>query len=416
MDIPAQNALGLQLSRVAFESGSLHFELESPVGLAVWKGRVRGSVIAGKFTQAGIQGTFRLERLEDQVPATLEPKQESVLYRREEVAFANLETNLAGDLTFPDGDGPYPAIVFISGSGGQDRDSNFFGFKFFEVLLRHIIPLGVAVLRFDDRGFGGSDGNELTTTLHDRAEDVKAAIDYLLAHDSIDSERIGLLGHSEGAIVAPMVATQRDDIAYLVLLAAPAVTGESILRTQLLETMQANGATTEEIRQAQAQQGPILQAVLTGDGWDEVEAAARIAARERFDAMPPSIRGSITDIDLFVETVVRREMRFVQSPWYESIVKFDPDPVLGRLTLPVLALYGELDTQVSAEVNAGAFSEAAAGTGNPDYTVTTIAGANHLFQAAVTGSTNEYGGLEPEFAPELVDSLREWLLRQVGGP
>ena len=110
------------------------------------------------------------------------------------------------------------------------------------------------------------------------------------------------------------------------------------------------------------------------------EPAARIAARERFDTLPASIRGSLTDIDLFIETVVRREMRFVQSPWFDSIVQFDPDPVHGRLTVPVLALYGELDTQVSAEINSEALSQAVVETGNLDYTVTTIAGANHLFQ------------------------------------
>ena len=416
MDIPTQGAIGLELSRVAFESGSLHFELESPLGVAVWEGKVLGSVIEGDFSQAGIQGAFRLERVKDQVSEAVEAEEGSALFRREEVTFANGDVTLAGDLTFPDGDGPYPAVVFISGSGGQDRDSNFFGFKFFEVLVQHIIPLGAAVLRFDDRGFGGSDGSELTTTLNDRAEDVKAAVDYLLAHDNIDPERIGLLGHSEGGIVAPMVATQSDDIAYVILLAAPAVIGESILRRQLLETMGANGAAEEEIRQAQAQQELTFRAVLTDDGWDGVEAAVKTAARERFDALPASIRGSIRDINLFIDTVVRREMRFVQSPWFESIVKVDPDPILGRLTVPVLALYSELDTQVSAKINSEAFSKAISGAGNSDYTITTIVGANHLFQEAATGSPNEYGGLEPEFAPELVDLLREWLLRQVGGP
>ncbi len=410
MDIPGQGAFGLELSELAFQSGRLHFEMNTPIGLAVWDGELRDESVEGDFSQAGLKGTFRLRRTD--VIATVAPGQGGEApYRQEEVVFANGDITLAGYLTVPGGDGLHPAVALISGSGAQNRDADLFGFKTFAVIADHLARHGIAVLRFDDRGVGGSTGDSLQATIQDRAGDAKAAVELLLAHDDIDPERIGLIGHSEGGMIAPLAAYQSDGIAFVVLLSAPAVGGEDILRAQLVEILKADGATRDQMEQAQAQQDLTLRAVASGEGWDEVEEAARQTARQQIEALPEAWRDAIADIDLYIDTLIREQIESVQSPWLKSFVEYDPAPVLRELTVPVLAVYGELDTQVPSATNAAAFSEAIAGVDNPDNTVVTLLGANHLFQEAVTGSPSEYAELKPEFVPGFLESVIEWILR-----
>ena len=416
MDIPSQGAFGLELSEVAFQSGRLHFELDTAIGLAAWDGELRDEVIEGDLRQAGRRGTFRLIRSEMIAAAAPSQDEEAPPYRLEEVTFANGDIVLTGSLTLPDADGPHPAVVLISGSGAQDRDANLFGFKTFAIIADRLARHGVAVLRFDDRGVGGSGGNVLQATISDRAQDVNAAVELLRSRDDIDPVRIGLIGHSEGGMIAPLVASRRDGVAFVVLLAAPAVAGDAILRAQLVEILKADGATQEQIEQAQAQQDLMLRAVATGEGWDEVEETSRRTARQQIEALPEAQREAIADIDLYIDTIIPEQMQYVQSPWYKSFYEYDPVPALAGLTVPVLALYGELDTQVPVELNATAFSEIVTGAGNPDYTVVTLTEANHLFQEAITGSLSEYAELKPEFIPGFLESILDWILRQTGGP
>ena len=411
MDIPDQGAFSLGLSGIVFQSVRLHFELNTPIGLAVWEGELRDEVIEGNFSQAGLEGTFWLSRPDvDAADAT--GQGEEAPYRQEEVAFANEGIVLTGYLTLPDGNGPHPAVALISGSGAQDRDSNLFGFKTFAVIADRLARQGIAVLRFDDRGVGGSSGDSLQATIQDRAQDVRAAVELLLSRDDIDPELIGLMGHSEGVMIAPLVASRDDGISFVVLAAAPAVAGDAILRAQLVELLNALGATQELLELAQAQQELTLRAVATGEGWDEVVEMARQTAQQQIEALPEARREAIADIDLYVETAIQVQIKSVQSPWFKSFVEFDPAPVLRELTVPVLAVYGESDTQVPATMNAAAFSEAIAEADNPDYTVVTLLGVNHLFQEAVTGSPSEYAELKPEFVPGFLESVIEWILRQ----
>ena len=169
--------------------------------------------------------------------------------RREEVVFSSGDIVLAGELTWPDGDGPHPAVVLISGSGDQDRDSDIAGFRLFAVLADHLAGAGVASLRIDDRGVGGSTGDGLQATLQARAADVEAAVDVLRSRDGIDAGRVGLVGHSEGGIVAPVVADRTDGVAFVVLLATPAVLAAEILAAQQAQLFEESGATAEEVEQ-----------------------------------------------------------------------------------------------------------------------------------------------------------------------
>ena len=403
--IDIQGAVGWPLLNVSLDSGRVYFEMESPLGRATWEGQVGAGVIEGEFIAGGWPAPFRLERADDpRAPAGV-----NSMYRREVVEFSNGEIVLAGELTFPEGDGPHPAVVLISGSGDQDRDSNFFGFPIFAVLADHLARVGVVSLRFDDRGVGGSTGDGLLATIEDRAGDVEAAVDLLLARDDIDAEGIGLVGHSEGGVVAPLVANRTESVAFVVLLAAPAVSADETLQAQQRELLEDAGATAEQIEQAQALQQQVFRAVATGQGWDEVEASIRALAQQQIEALPEQTREAIPDIDVYLDAVVAQELAAVQSAWFASFFDYDPRPAIVALSVPVLALYGELDTQVPAEGNSAAMAGAIAESNIPSHTLATIPSANHLFQAATTGSVDEYAELEPEFVPQVLEILATWL-------
>ena len=407
--IDIQGVSGLPLSNVVLDAGRIHFELDSPIGLAIWEGEVRDGVIEGQFTQAGVAEAFWLQRFED--PSV---DGEGASFRREEVVFFNGDVVLAGELTLPDGDGPHAAVVLISGSGDQDRDSDFGGFRLFAVLADHLAGAGVASLRFDDRGVGGSTGDGLQATLQDRAGDVEAAVDVLRSRDDIDAGSIGLVGHSEGGIVAPVVANRTDGVAFVVLLAAPAAPPGETLAAQQVEIFEDSGATAEEVEQFRALQQLVFRAVATGQGWDEVEATMRILVQQQFEAFPEQMREAIPDEDAFVDSIVAEEMATWRSPWFESFFEHDPRSAIVALDVPVVALYGELDTQVPAAANSTAMSEAISESSVPSHTIATIFSANHLFQEAVTGSVNEYARLKREFVPDFLAILTEWLTEHLG--
>ena len=410
LDVPDQGLSGEVLSNVSFEAGRLHFEFETNFGTAVWDGQLRDDAIEGDFSQAGVSGTFRLERASlPAVPAGAPAPNGEMLYREEEVEFASGAITLAGTLTLPGSAGPYPAAVLVSGSGGQNRDEDVAGFPMFGIIADHLTSHGIAVLRYDDPGIGGSTGDVLQETIHDRTGNVLAAVGLLLRHAEIDPDRIGLIGHSEGGIVAPLAATRSDDVSFLVLLAGTGVPGDVILRAQLEFLLEDQGATAEEIQTARAQQQRLFSALTTGEGWEEVEQGTRRILLESIAAAPESERASITDIDAYVDIVIKQQLMTVQSPWYRSFFEYDPGPVLERLSVPVLALFGELDTQVPAETNAAAMVAALSAVDNPDFTLFVLPGANHLFQTAVTGSISEYSELEAEFVPGFLERIEEWV-------
>ena len=406
LDVPDQGLSGQVLSNVSFESGRLHFEFETNIGVAVWEGGLRGDAIEGEFSQAGVSGTFRLERA-DLAAAPAPP--DELLYREKDVEFASGKITLAGALTLPESAGPHPAVVLVSGSGGQNRDSSIAGFPVFRVIADYLTRHGVAVLRYDDPGVGGSTGDVLQETIHDRAGNVLAAVGLLRRHAEIDPDRIGLIGHSEGGIVAPLAATRSDHVSFLVLLAGTGVPGDEILTAQLEFLLEDQGATAEEAERARAQQERLFRVLSTGEEWDEFAEATRKVLLESIEEAPESERAAITDVDAYVDTIIRQQLEAVQAPWYRSFFEYDPGPVLERLSVPVLALFGELDTQVPAEMNAAAMVAALSAVDNPDFTLFVFPGANHLFQAAVTGSISEYSELEAEFVPGFLEHIEEWV-------
>lgn len=346
-------------------------------------------------------------------PTESSAARDPVPYDEEEVTFQNGDITLVGTLSLPPTNGPHPAVILITGSGPQTRDEEVvLGFKVFQIIADHLTRNGIAVLRYDDRGMGGSTGDVNQSTTEDFAGDVLAAVALLKDRADINPSQIGLLGHSEGGIVAPIAATRSDDVAFIILMAGPGVQGAEILLAQAELILRAEGATEEEIEIQREMQLLLFEAVRTNEGWDEAADALRAQAIGQIDALSESEREQLGDIDQLVERLIEQEIQKVQTPWWKFFLDYDPAPTLAQVTVPVLAIFGELDLQVPAEMNEAAMETILAEAGNEDYTIVTLPKANHLFQSAGTGSISEYATLEKGFGPEFLGLVTGWILER----
>jgi len=311
------------------------------------------------------------------------------LYRSEDVQFRNDDILFSGTMTIPNVEGQHPAVVLVSGSGPQDRDSDLFGFKTFEVIADHLSKNGFAVLRYDDRGVGGSTGNWVEATLEDRTADVLAAIDLLKNHPDVDPKQIGIVGHSEGGVVGPMVAAQSSDIAFMVMIAGLGTTGRQLLSEQSELLMQAAGATDAAV----ALQLELLDLMYQAISSNAEEDWAALVDRLREAGVPN----------------IPQQLALIQSNWYRSFTLYDPMPFLEQIQIPILAIFGSLDLQVPAESNQAGMETGFGGAGNTDVTYHLFEGANHLFQLANTGSPQEYAALPKQFIAGFLELISNWL-------
>jgi uncharacterized protein len=406
IDIPQQGAKGLALTNVRINDQLVHLELPAGPGLAVFDGVLRDDAISGTFTQAGMKGTFQLKK---SAPAM----SEAPPYKEEEVKIANGGITLAGTLTLPQAPAPHPVIVLITGSGAQNRDEDVFGFKVFRLLADRLTRAGFAVLRCDDRGVGGSSGSTSESTTADFAEDVLAEVKYLKGRADIDKGRIGLLGHSEGGIVAPMAATRSSDIAFIVLMSGPGLTGEKIMLAQAEAAGRAEGRTPEQIKSNTRVQQVLFEAARQNRGWEDATLAVRAEVRASIAQLPEEQRKAIPDVERVVAMQADSQVAFARSPWFRYFLDYDPAPTLARVTCPALALFGERDLQVPVEANRAAVEDIAKKAAAKQFSIKVIPGANHLYQAATTGAISEYGRLKKEFAPGFLDTLLTWLAPQL---
>lgn len=407
IDIPQQGAKGLPLRAVRFEGAAVRFELPAGPGVAVFDGTLDGDLITGSFTQGLAKGTFILKRGETAPPKAPDPV-ETPPYPTEEVIFGHGDVSLAGTLSVPTGKGPFPAVVLISGSGPQTRDEEVAGFKIFRVLADGLTRQGIAVLRFDDRGVGGSTGGPAGATTADWADDALAGVRLLSARSEVDKARIGLVGHSEGALVAAMAAVRSPDVAFIVLMAGPGVNGEAIVRAQAEAIARASGATDADVAALRAQQDLLFKAIRTGEGWEQVVEHARAQGRSQIEALPEDQRKALGDPEQYLNRVIQQQLSGAKTPWYKYFAEYDPAPTLAKVSCPVLALFGERDLQVPLSQNRPVV-ERIIGAGHARSTVRTYPAANHLFQTAVTGNPAEYGTLPRAFVPGLLDDIATWI-------
>ncbi len=402
--IDIQGATGLTATNVKIDGASVHFELVAGGGLCVFEGTLKDDAITGSFTQGPAKGAFDLTRAKPPAPEPPPP------YKQEEVTITNGAIKLAGTLTIPPTAGRHPAVVLITGSGAENRDEDVFGFKVFRVLADQLTRAGIAVLRCDDRGVGGSTGSVPDSTSEDFATDVLADVAYLASRSDIDPKRIGLIGHSEGGLIAPIAASRSPRIAFIVLMSGPALPGDKILVAQGEHLLKLRGASTEAMaKQAESQQR-VFEAARTNSGWDDVEKQFKADIDAQAAKVPEAQRAAMQQAGY---QQVEAQLKSARTPWFRFFLTFDPATVLVKVRCPVLAYFGELDFQVPADVNKPALEQVMAKSGNRDVTIKVLPKANHLYQEGNTGDFAEYAVLKKEFVPDLVPTMTAWIQAHV---
>jgi hypothetical protein len=325
-------------------------------------------------------------------------------YVEEDVTFPSKAAGvtLAGTFTKPRGDGPFTAAILITGSGPQDRDETLLGHRPFLVIADYLTRRGIAVLRYDDRGIAKSTGKFDTATSRDFADDTAGAVAFLRARKDVG--KIGLIGHSEGAVIAPMVAAEDPAVAFVVLLAGPGTTGEEVLIAQGQLIVKAMGGDEKALARQRQIQTKLF--ALAKSGADEAKLKAVIAEMEK----------DLTDAEkkefAKVRAATEAQVSPLAGPWFKYFLAYDPRPTLQKVRCPVLALNGEKDLQVPPKENLAEIEKALKAGGNRDVTVKELPGLNHLFQTCKTGLPGEYGKIEETFAPVALDAIGEWLLKR----
>lgn len=415
MDSPDQGAEGIPVAEAAFHEGVLTLEVPSIQGR--FEGEAHGDRLDGVWSQAGTDFSLELWRVEEvTAPPRPQEPEPPLPYGDEDVRYRNDEAGieLAGTLTIPEGEGPFPAVALISGSGPQDRDSQVFGHRIFLVLADYLTRRGIAVLRSDDRGVGESEGSFSEATTWDFAGDSRAAAAYLRARPEVDPDAVGLVGLSEGGLVAPMVAAEWEEPAFLVLLAAPGLPGDQILFRQGALIMEAMGVAEEVIEWNRGLQERLFRIVAEEEDPEARRARLEEELRESVAALDEEERRAAGVPPDGEEQWTEGQAAQMATPWFRFFLTHDPRPVLREVRVPVLALGGELDLQVPPDENLPALEEALREGGNPDHTVEELAGLNHLFQTATTGAPTEYAGIEETMSPEAMDLVARWILERFG--
>ena len=417
IDIPQQMALGLALQNVSWKPPKAHFELPGGPGrLAVFDGTINGDSVNGSFTQAGFRGTFGLERGKDVRKMAAAPLAARLPYDEREVTYKSDNVTIAGTLTIPRGHGPFPAAILITGSGAHNRDEELFNFKPFRIIADSLTRRGIAVLRCDDRGIGGSTGSKMTSTTADHVLDVLAGVRFLQGRADINSRQIGLIGHSEGGLIAPIAAARSDDVAFIVLLAGPGVTGDRLILFQIESQMRSGGATEDEIRKTISREERAFACARADTGWENLAQAYRVAAAEGVASLPPERRKGIPDSAAFIQASVDVKLAAARNTWFRYFIQCDPVPALSSVHCPVLAVFGELDQQVPVSLNREPMEAALKNGKTGDWKVEVIPKANHLFVTAVTGAPSEYPSLEKKFSPGFLDLIGGWITKRVTVP
>lgn len=370
-----------------------------------------GEKLEGKFRQGVGVFDIALEKTEKatQVRRPQEPKP-PYPYRVEEVSYSNdaAEVTFAGTLTLPQEGGPFPAALLITGSGGQDRDEALFGHKPFHVIADHLTRAGIAVLRVDDRGVGGTTpGKDVkdATTL-DFVEDVLCGVTFLASRPEIDSSKIGLIGHSEGGVIAPLAAVRSEEVAFIVMLAGTGIPGDQLLQQQGRLIGEVSGLEEEELETDLALQKRLFR-LLLDDALDDEQLREKLAVLMRESPSLSEGEEGESEIEMAVAQLM--------TPWIRWFLAYDPAPTLEKVRCPVLALNGTLDLQVPCRENLGAIEAALKKGKNSDYTIKELVLLNHLFQHAKTGAPSEYGKIEETFATEALELMSNWINERFQG-
>jgi len=404
MDSPSQGALGLATDKTEFNNGLLKIEM-SKLGI-VYQGALENNLIKGVFTQRGMPFSLELVKGNYKQKTKIQEPTKPYPYQSEEVSFKNKKAGnikLAGTLTIPKEIKNPPVVILISGSGAQNRNEEILGHKPFLVLSDYLTKNGIAVLRYDDRGVAKSEGDFSIATTYDFADDVEAAIAYLKTRiDVIDIHKIGLIGHSEGGMIAPIVASKNKNVSFIVLLAGPGTTGKEILLTQTRKSQELNGVSEEKIDLNAKYSSKIYDVCLDYKGEkSKQEIISLLKVMKNISSS--ELKEQLTDEE------IEKQVKVITSPWMLAFIKFDPIEYLSKVTCPVLAINGKKDVQVLPKINLEAIEKGLKIANNKDVTIKELEDLNHLFQTSKTGSFSEYAGNEETFSPRALEIISDWI-------
>ena len=405
LDSPDQGAKNIPLGSVIVVDKKL--TIEAPKLLGEYKGTITGdSTIEGVWTQRGADYTVNLNKLKAPffVNRPQEPKP-PFPYSSEEVSFTNDKFNikLAGTLTMPEGPGPFKAVIMITGSGAQNRNEEIMGHKPFLVIADYLSRHGIAVLRYDDRGVGGSQGKYSEATSADLATDTEAAFNFLKNQPKINPSEIGFAGHSEGGLIAPIVAASNTAVGFIVSLAGPGVSGEEIILRQTAEISRISGVKESDIKES-IETNKKVYGILKKEK-DNNKAEVKITELFRKTQEKKKMSKDETE-----KAVSQLKMTFGagQYTWFRYFIMTNPSTFWKKVKCPVLALNGDKDLQVAADENLPGIAKAL--KGNKSAKTILLPGLNHLFQHCKTGLPAEYGTIEETFSPDALKIIADWIL------
>jgi uncharacterized protein len=407
MDSPDQGVEGIPVTKTVFESSTLKLKVEN-LGIE-YEGALKDSIISGTFEQGGITLPLHLKiNITDKVSKRPQVPSKPYPYYSEDVSFKNVLANitLSGTLTLPKKVGHYPAVILISGSGPQNRDEEIAGHKPFLVISDYLTRNGIAVLRFDDRGAGKSEGNFSLTTTADFATDVESAAAYLKTRKEINNNKIGLVGHSEGGIIAAMIAARSKEISFIVLLAAPGVSGDKLLLLQQQSLAKASNVPEKLIKKINQINATIYSLVVHSKNEEKLQADVKDYLEKAIEKDSLLISNGLTK-DQFIQLQIKQ----ISTPWMRYFLSYNPASALRKVKCPVLALNGEKDLQVTPKQNLTAIEEALKQEGNKSATVEELKGLNHLFQQCKSGLPNEYITIDETFSPLALETILKWILQ-----
>lgn len=412
LDSPDQGAKNIPLKGGWMKKDSVFIDAAALRGF--YKGVMQpgDSLIEGTWMQAGSSMPLTLHHLqaEFKMNRPQEPKG-PYPYTAEDLTFLNAKANieLAGTLTIPQGKGPFPAVVMVTGSGRQNRDEELMGHKPFLVIADYLTRHGIAVLRYDDRGSFRSQGNFAEATSFDFADDAEAAFNYLRKRKEINPEEIGIIGHSEGGLIAPIIASRNPQVAFIVMLAGPGVPGDQIILEQIRLIDQAAGVSKERIDnslKAEEEVFRILKQIPNQEKAAELMTEVLEKNIDEDNSFTPEEKAQ-------AKSSIPREIKQVNTPWFRTFIQTDPRDYLSKVKCPVLALNGAKDLQVPPDLDLTEIGKALKKAGNKHFEVKKMPDLNHLFQHCTTGSPREYGQIEETFSPEVLGIISDWILKTV---
>ncbi len=410
MAVPTFDVSGIKPKSTSFKEGKLIID-GSELGMK-YEGVLNDATdqIEGMYTEGGAVLPLVLNRGNPNI-AKVNRLQEPVKpypYYEEEVVFDNTKANitLAGTFTRPKGNKKYPVVILISGSGRHDRDGSIPTHKPFLVLSDFLTHKGIAVLRFDDRGFGASTGDFSKATTADFAEDVLSAVSYLKSRKDIDAKHIGLIGHSEGGIIAPMVANRTKDVSFIVTLAATGIPGSEV------SVMQSKSLRPFPVPDEAAFEQNVRKSIKIAASTKDISEKRQELLAHNNTYLTPILK-ALGATDENISKFIKNETESVLKPWSLYFYNYDPADEFEKLRIPVLSLNGTKDIQVNATINQNALRSALIKGGNTHYKIIELANLNHLFQECNTGKLDEYSKIEQTIAPIALKEISSWILETI---